>query len=438
MKRRLFEDDSEPERIQELEYLTATHKRPRLVWTSDLHNRFLEAINAIGYHRAFPKKILQYMNVPGLTRENVASHLQKYRVYLKRLCKANSSTRTGMLRSCNDSILRSTFFSPPYPNVSANNSLPYLSNTMNLGQQAGGALPSVFSQSSLGGQQAETLPSMHAYGASTSRMPLTGTSFGAFQGPSMINTLPNNNVLRPTNLLGSAGASHADQLGHFTGHTQAQESFMPIVQNNSHPIDGGDLTDAAMQFFSCPQPTSNLTGENQGQTLLPRMTEMGGVTANYGGEPSDPYGGLLNNLANDMTSGNMTLREQRNPNVNSTILTDDGLENFLSSLEKEALNNNPTPENPFVEQAVTMARVDNYIPTDHAAPVVENIANDVPLIQNDAEQDMSNFGTSSGSPVVFQNWAIDNQDEFCLDKIDDLVAFLSNFEGNIGGNNQLP
>lgn len=32
-----------------------------------------------------PKTILALMNVEGLTRENVASHLQKYRAYLKRL-----------------------------------------------------------------------------------------------------------------------------------------------------------------------------------------------------------------------------------------------------------------------------------------------------------------------------------------------------------------
>lgn len=34
---------------------------------------------------AVPKKILDIMNVDGLTRENVASHLQKYRLYLKRV-----------------------------------------------------------------------------------------------------------------------------------------------------------------------------------------------------------------------------------------------------------------------------------------------------------------------------------------------------------------
>ncbi len=38
-----------------------------------------------GPDRAVPKTILTLMNVEGLTRENVASHLQKYRAYLKRL-----------------------------------------------------------------------------------------------------------------------------------------------------------------------------------------------------------------------------------------------------------------------------------------------------------------------------------------------------------------
>ncbi|MFS7993524.1 putative transcription factor MYB-HB-like family [Helianthus anomalus] len=37
------------------------------------------------FTEAVPKRILELMNVPGLTRENVASHLQKFRLYLKRL-----------------------------------------------------------------------------------------------------------------------------------------------------------------------------------------------------------------------------------------------------------------------------------------------------------------------------------------------------------------
>ena len=37
-----------------------------------------------GVKAAVPKTILQLMNVEGMTRENVASHLQKYRQQLKR------------------------------------------------------------------------------------------------------------------------------------------------------------------------------------------------------------------------------------------------------------------------------------------------------------------------------------------------------------------
>lgn len=38
-----------------------------------------------GVKNAVPKTILTLMNVEGMTRENVASHLQKYRQYLKRM-----------------------------------------------------------------------------------------------------------------------------------------------------------------------------------------------------------------------------------------------------------------------------------------------------------------------------------------------------------------
>ncbi|CAH9140088.1 unnamed protein product, partial [Cuscuta epithymum] len=54
---------------------TKTGKK-KLVWTDLLHFKFLDAITSLGIHNAVPKNILKLMNVPGLTRENVASHLQ--------------------------------------------------------------------------------------------------------------------------------------------------------------------------------------------------------------------------------------------------------------------------------------------------------------------------------------------------------------------------
>ncbi|KAF7813647.1 two-component response regulator ARR11-like isoform X1 [Senna tora] len=62
-------------------------KKARVVWSVDLHQKFVKAVNQIGFDKVGPKKILDLMNVPWLTRDNVASHLQKYRLYLGRLQK---------------------------------------------------------------------------------------------------------------------------------------------------------------------------------------------------------------------------------------------------------------------------------------------------------------------------------------------------------------
>ncbi|KAK1426804.1 hypothetical protein QVD17_15484 [Tagetes erecta] len=67
-------------------------KRPRLVWTPQLHKRFIEVVAHLGVKNAVPKTIMQLMNVEGLSRENVASHLQKYRLYLKRMQTTSSSS----------------------------------------------------------------------------------------------------------------------------------------------------------------------------------------------------------------------------------------------------------------------------------------------------------------------------------------------------------
>ncbi|KAK8343169.1 hypothetical protein V6Z12_A08G282700 [Gossypium hirsutum] len=65
---------------------SSCQKKPRVVWSVDLHRKFVAAVNQLGLgDQAVPKKILDLMNVEGLTRENVASHLQKYRLYLRRL-----------------------------------------------------------------------------------------------------------------------------------------------------------------------------------------------------------------------------------------------------------------------------------------------------------------------------------------------------------------
>ncbi|KAK8451894.1 hypothetical protein SEVIR_5G022800v4 [Setaria viridis] len=55
------------------------NKKDRLVWSPKLHGKFVRACNELGVKDAVPMKILRRMKINGITRAQVASHLQKYR-----------------------------------------------------------------------------------------------------------------------------------------------------------------------------------------------------------------------------------------------------------------------------------------------------------------------------------------------------------------------
>ncbi|OEL27976.1 Two-component response regulator EHD1 [Dichanthelium oligosanthes] len=52
-------------------------RKSRLIWTVQLHRQFIAAVHSLGADKAVPKKILEIMKVRHLTREQVASHLQR-------------------------------------------------------------------------------------------------------------------------------------------------------------------------------------------------------------------------------------------------------------------------------------------------------------------------------------------------------------------------
>lgn len=77
--------------------LLKTDKK-RVIWTKKLHGLFLQALEVLG-HDAMPRSIWSYMEIPGLTRENVASHLQKYKIKLRRE-RALEEREEGILAEC--------------------------------------------------------------------------------------------------------------------------------------------------------------------------------------------------------------------------------------------------------------------------------------------------------------------------------------------------
>ncbi|KAL9389102.1 hypothetical protein Peur_017707 [Populus x canadensis] len=68
-------------RHQNMNLVLSTDGKPRLKWTQELHQRFVEAVNQLGgADRATPKSLMRVMEIPGLTLYHLKSHLQKYRL----------------------------------------------------------------------------------------------------------------------------------------------------------------------------------------------------------------------------------------------------------------------------------------------------------------------------------------------------------------------
>ncbi|XVF10989.1 hypothetical protein REPUB_Repub07fG0230400 [Reevesia pubescens] len=71
----------------------ANRKKLKVDWTPELHKKFVQAVDQLGIDQAIPSRILELMNEEGLTRHNVASHLQKYRMHRRHILPKEDDRR---------------------------------------------------------------------------------------------------------------------------------------------------------------------------------------------------------------------------------------------------------------------------------------------------------------------------------------------------------
>ncbi|XP_021852986.2 two-component response regulator-like APRR2 isoform X2 [Spinacia oleracea] len=97
-----------------------SRKKMKVDWTTDLHKKFVQAVEQLGVDQAIPSRILELMKVDGLTRHNIASHLQKYRMHRRHILPKQEERRWPHPR---DSIQRNYYpqrpvmaYPPPYHN----------------------------------------------------------------------------------------------------------------------------------------------------------------------------------------------------------------------------------------------------------------------------------------------------------------------------------
>ncbi|KAI3735808.1 hypothetical protein L6452_15325 [Arctium lappa] len=127
-------------------------KKVCLEWTEELHTKFLDAVYELGEGRCFPKDILETMGVPGLTRMQIASHLQKCRrdgwkfigkrapssskntMTFSRSQESVDSRRFGRMpcvapNSANQEEIISQYDAPPsFPNIGRQMDVNYMNN----------------------------------------------------------------------------------------------------------------------------------------------------------------------------------------------------------------------------------------------------------------------------------------------------------------------
>ncbi|XP_039020446.1 transcription factor HHO5-like [Hibiscus syriacus] len=91
-------------RHEEQQHLQQNSRKQRRCWSPELHRRFVEALQKLGGSQvATPKQIRELMQVEGLTNDEVKSHLQKYRLHIRKLPASPSGQGNKLCSAQNQS-----------------------------------------------------------------------------------------------------------------------------------------------------------------------------------------------------------------------------------------------------------------------------------------------------------------------------------------------
>ncbi|XP_055961087.1 two-component response regulator ORR22-like [Mercurialis annua] len=319
----------------EEEEAPAPPKKPKVVWTNTLHNRFLQALSHLGLDKAVPKRILEFMNVPGLTRENVASHLQKYRMFLKKVAERGLWSPQNL----SERALRSSF---------ATGYSPYLfRNTLHDYAQLPGLQYPRF--------QPGYAPN-YPYG-------LSGyANFGLSRYPNPPSPATTNYA--PHFSFGQTGPSNF-QLGSVFGNGAHLARMTPgLMPPNTTGLDGGmQMYQHPNQARSTPPPYLQFGSTGIGSTnFASTSTNLGTFNNNSYASPLNPSGGYAGiRLTNDgeligsgqvrfngnglspTGLGSMNWNENYNLNSNAQVITNGTIGQFSSA----GFTNNLSPSADF-------------------------------------------------------------------------------------------